>query len=337
MIKRIGFACKWIDNMEQIKIIDPKSDAKKYNTSTITLFWLNKQTRNNAIAKLRYLMHYNIESVYLLVKRVGSLNKDLRMVRLSSDILPFYNQENWFWFWRDLEIQLYCEKEFKKIGDLARSLDVRLSMHPGQFCVLASNNIDVVERSIKEFEYHVDIARWMGYGKKFQDFKINIHIAGKLGPNGIRKILGKLTPEARNTITIENEEMVHGLDDCLELADICPIVLDIHHHWIREGQYIDPIYDTRIMKIIDSWKGVRPVCHFSVSREDLLKEHCIYTKPDLDLLLKLGHKKQKLRAHSNFYWNMAVNKWALGFRENFDIMCESKAKNLASKLLYSLA
>jgi hypothetical protein len=42
-----------------------------------------------------------------------------------------------------------------------------------------------------------------------------------------------------------------------------------------------------------------------------------------------GYKKQKLRAHSDFYWNQAVNEWVAGFTDNFDIQCESKGKNLA--------
>jgi hypothetical protein len=54
-------------------------------------------------------------------------------------------------------------------------------------------------------------------------------------------------------------------------------------------------------------------------------------------LLAQGYKKAKLRAHSNFYWNTAVNQWALSFRDSFDIMCESKAKNLASFALYEEA
>jgi hypothetical protein len=54
-------------------------------------------------------------------------------------------------------------------------------------------------------------------------------------------------------------------------------------------------------------------------------------------LLESGHKKQKLRAHSNFYWNTAVNEWALSFLTTHDIMCESKSKNLASFALYEQA
>jgi UV DNA damage repair endonuclease len=209
-------------------------------------------------------------------------------------------------------------------------------MHPGQFVVLASINEGIVGRSIEEFEYHANMAKWMGYGRTFQDFKINVHISGKAGPEGIRNAYKRLTPEARNCITIENEENSWGLDDCLSLSDIVPIVLDIHHHWIREGEYLEPT-EVRVKKVIDSWRGVRPTMHYSVSREDILTGHCPNTMPDRQLLLESGHKKQKLRAHSDFYWNKEVNDWAISFTNQFDIMCESKGKNLASKALYDQA
>jgi UV DNA damage repair endonuclease len=176
----------------------------------------------------------------------------------------------------------------------------------------------------------------MGYGKTFQDFKINVHISGKQGPEGIRLAYKRLSPEARNCITIENEENAWGLNDCLTISDIVPIVLDIHHHWIREGEYIDAS-SNRVQQVIDSWRGVRPTLHYSVSREDVLVDHDPLTAPNYKLLLEAGYKKQKLRAHSNFYWNKPVNEWALSFRNNFDIMCESKAKNLASHALYQEA
>jgi UV DNA damage endonuclease len=201
---------------------------------------------------------------------------------------------------------------------------------------LASDNPGIVERSIAEFEYHADMARWMGYGQKFQDFKINVHISGKQGPEGIRRAYGKLSPEARNCITIENEENSWGLDDCLTISDIVPIVLDVHHHWIREGEYISPD-DPRVKRVVDSWRGVRPTMHYSVSREDYLVEHDKSTAPVHAQLLLDGYKKQKLRAHSDFYWNQKTNEWAINFLNQFDIMCESKGKNLASMELYNQA
>ena len=278
-------------------------------------------------------MLHNIGALRGLVQCVGSLDHGLRMVRIGSDVLPVYTEPTWGYYWRASSIRALCEREFNSIGQLARDLDVRLSMHPGQFTVLASDRPDVVDRSIEEFEYHADIARWLGYGKTFQDFKINVHIAGKAGPAGIRAAYGRLSPEARNTITIENDENSWGLDACLELVDTCPIVLDIHHHWVREGEYISSM-DDRVRRVRDSWRDVRPTCHYSVSREDCLRDHLTTVMPNMATLLSQGHKKGKLRAHSDYYWNTAVNSWALSFLDDFDIMCESKAKNLASQRLF---
>jgi hypothetical protein len=76
------------------------------------------------------------------------------------------------------------------------------------------------------------------------------------------------------------------------------------------------------------------VLHFSTSREDILVDHDPNVRPDLDGLIARGHKKQQLRAHSDFYWNHAVNEWALTFADRFDIQCEAKGKNLASQQIY---
>jgi UV DNA damage repair endonuclease len=258
------------------------------------------------------------------------------MVRLSSDILPVYTESTWSYFWHKHDVRNFCEQEFNKVGQLARSRNVRLSFHPGQFTVLASASEAIVHRSIEEFEYHTDMARWMGYGRTFQDFKCNVHISGKQGYQGILNALPKLSPEARNIITIENEEVSHGLDDCLNLSKHVPIVLDIHHHWVREGEYIQPS-DRRVEQVKESWRGLRPTMHYSLSREDYLVGHRSDQAPNYTQLLESGHKKSKLRAHSDFYWNTATNDWALSFLDSFDIMCESKGKNLASFALYDRA
>jgi UV DNA damage repair endonuclease len=180
------------------------------------------------------------------------------------------------------------------------------------------------------------MARYMGFGLSFQDLKINVHISGRQGPAGIRSAYKRLSPEARNCITIENEENAWGLNDCIELSDLVPIVLDIHHHWIKTGEYISPV-DTRVDRVVQSWRGKRPTMHYSVSREDYLLEHNQSTAPNYSQLLLDGYKKQKLRAHSDFYWNTATNEWALSFLDRFDIMAESKGKNLASFALHKEA
>ena len=325
---KIGFACKYVHPQRDLKPKQLKEIEQPLNCRATTVRWLNEH-KQDAEDKLWELMQHNIESIYELIGYVSTLPNELRMIRISSPILPVATEATWKYFWSKPDVIDYCEKNFIRCGNLARDKNVRLSMHPGQFTVLASDNPDIVERSIEEFEYHVNMARWMGYGKEFQDFKINVHISGRKGPQGIIDIMRRLTPEARNVLTIENDEMKWGLEHSLELEKTCALVLDIHHHWVATGEYIDAT-DDRVKRVIDSWRGKRPTLHYSVSREDVLVDHDPDTLPNMDKLLEQGYKKTKLRAHSDFYWNSAVNHWAWSFTDYFDIMCESKAKNLAS-------
>ena len=324
---KIGFACKWIDHPDECAGRKPTSASRDLNGRSTTMRWLREHA-DEAEQRQWDIMNHNAQAALNMVERVGSLPEHLRMVRLGSEMLQGYTEPSWIDWWQQTDVQDHLTRIFRPIGARARELGVRLSFHPGQFCVLASESDEIVERSILEFEYHADMARWMGYGQSFQDFKINVHISGRRGPDGIKAVLSRLSPEARNTITIENDEMSWGTDASLELVDHCALVLDIHHHWIKTGEYIEST-DDRVKRIRDSWRGVRPVIHYSVSREDLLGDHARHTRPSLQALLDSGHKKSRLRAHSDFYWNSAVNEWAGTFARDFDIMCESKGKNLA--------
>ena len=334
-IKRLGFCCKWLNDPSECGGMKVNAADRDLNGRSTTMRWLREHP---AEAEQRQwdIMNHNAAAAVKLIERVATLPPNRRMVRLGSEMLQGYTEKDWKAWWQQQEVQAHLSKILAPIGETARRLDVRLSFHPGQFCVLASDNPEIVDRSIEEFEYHADLARYMGYGVQFQDFKINVHISGRAGAEGIRRAYSRLSSEARNCITIENEEMTHGLDECLALADLVPIVLDLHHNWVREGTYLDPVSDS-VKRVVDSWRGLRPTCHYSVSREDVLVGHCSTSLPDYAVLLASGYKKSKLRAHSDFYWNQAVNDWALSFWEQFDLQCESKSKNLGSEQVYNRA
>jgi len=334
-LKRIGFCCKWLNDPSECGGMKVNAKDRELNGRSTTMRWLREHPEE-AEQRQWDIMNHNTSAAVKLIERVASLPENRRMVRLGSEMLQGYTEKDWKAWWQRREIQDHCARIFAPVGEAARRLGVRLSFHPGQFCVLASESDVIVERSIEEFEYHADMARWMGYGKTFQDFKINVHISGKRGPEGIKETLKKLSPEARNCITIENDENSWGVDASIELMDHCALVLDIHHHWIRTGEYIQPT-DDRVKRIVDSWRGVRPAMHYSVSREDVLIDHAVDIMPDREALMELGYKKQKMRAHSDFYWNQPVTDWALSFWDQFDIQCESKGKNLASEQVYNRA
>lgn len=314
----LGFACK----------INTSTDTPdpKLNIKGTTLTWLRNNPQK-AIKKLEDLLQYNIACLAKQIEFVGSLPKAQRMFRISSDLLPAYTTEEYMPFYFSDSITLYLYKELSKIGDRARELGIRLSFHPGQFCVLASDSQEIIENSILEFEYHADIIRYLGFGKTFQDFKCNIHIGGRGGPSALRKTWSRLSKVARNTITVENQEFTWGLESCLELGDLMPVVLDLHHYWINTGNYLTN--QETFLKVFDTWRGVTPTLHFSQSLalEPLQVQHnaeCFST-----------NTKQKLRAHSQYYFDHQLNDylWDIYSKYKVDIMLEAKEKNLAQAKL----
>ena len=154
-IKRIGFACKFSEINKKGEI----ASIPELNTGGTTLTWLGRQTREVAEQKLWDTMEKNITNTYNLIKRVGSQSPELRMVRLTSDMLTAYTHDDWAYFYKRADVINRMEQLFAKAGEEARANDVRLSFHPGQFTVLASDREEVVNKSIEEFEYHANMAR----------------------------------------------------------------------------------------------------------------------------------------------------------------------------------
>ncbi|WP_341957808.1 UV DNA damage repair endonuclease UvsE [Pseudomonas sp. RC10] len=330
---RIGFACMYRHPERELSLKELKALEGGYNPRTTTLRWMDSVTVQEAQDKLLDIVEHNLAAQIRLLGYVAQLPVERRMLRLSSDLLPFYSHPKVAAFYQTSSVMTRLASLFAAIGDTARQADIRLSFHPGQFCVLGSDRPDVVENSLAEFEYHADMIRMMGYGRRFQDFKCNIHIAGRLGADGVRAVWPRLSEVARQCITFENDEKTYGVDDCLQLADLAPVVLDIHHCWIHESRYIAPD-DPRVSRIIDSWRGVRPVMHYSQPPESLQAlGFTAEQKLEMEALLQVVNKRD-LYLHSDRMWNDWTNRYALQFLDRFDIMFEAKDKNLATEAFY---
>jgi len=318
-VPRMGFCCKFIPYL-------PEHDVKQLNATSTTIAWLNRQTRDRAYERLLEIAHHNCEAYTRVFEIMHTWPVHLRQIRLGSEMLPAYTEPTWRHFWQLPDVRKTWEQDLAKLGARAREYDIRLSQHPGQFVCMASDREDVVTRSIEEFEYHVDVARAMGYGSTWHDhgYKINIHVSGRQGPQGMLAALNKLSPEARNLITLENDEITWGIDAVLQLADQVAVVLDVHHHCVKTGEYISP-QDDRVQAVKDSWRGVRPALHYSLPIPEYLAE------------CKIKPNKQKLRAHSDLCWDNNVNDYVLQFWPDFDLVCEMKSKNIAQWQLFDYA
>lgn len=335
-IHRVGFACKFMWHNQSLPTKRLKELQSPLTERITTNAWMARQTPRDAETRLWEIIEHNTQAAYNLVQYVGNLEPGLRMVRLGSDQLPFYTLDPWRKFYQRGDVIDYVSSRYRRVGDLARELDVRLSMHPGQFCCVVSENPDIVDRSLEELEYHADIARWMGYGQTWRDFKINIHLSGRLGPDGFQAAYNRMSPELRNMLTIENDEFGAGLDTVLQVSHLVPIVFDTHHHHINtHGEYLMP-NDPRWQRVVDSWRGVRPTIHYSMSREEYLDDED-WQSPLLVLesLVQRGIPRSKLRAHSDYYHHRGLNNYISQFWPEADIMAEAKCKNLASIQLYT--
>ena len=286
--KRIGFACKLSKRDSKGNVVSVES----CNTKTTTVSWLSRQSQTAAEGRLEVLVHHNLQAVYDLVSAVSKLPMLRRMVRISSDVLPVYTHRDWSYFYQSETNRAYLARKFAAIGELARANAVRLSFHPGQFCCIVSNNPGIVNNSLEDLEYHAQMAEWMGYGESRLDFKINVHLSGKLGIDGFLAAYNRMSPVLRSSLTLENDEYQAGLDTLLPLAPYVGIVLDIHHHFINSGQYIQ-VDDSRLQIVRDSWCGRRPVIHYSQSQWEFLEGHQ-EDKPSLERLM-VGTNRRKLR------------------------------------------
>ena len=57
-------------------------------------------------------------------------------MRMSSEMFPFASHDKYGY---DLS---YVDKELKEVGDLAKNYGHRLTMHPGQVCVMLAQESD---------------------------------------------------------------------------------------------------------------------------------------------------------------------------------------------------
>jgi len=325
---RLGFCCKFIPESGDAEV------AREMNIVAVTMAYLGRLEPKAAFDKLAAVVTHNLAAMRRQIEHVATRPPVERLHRLASQILPGYTHPSCQEYYRDPDLRGLIERSLAETGAFARERGVRLSMHPGQFCVIASQNASALKNGVDEFEYHAEIMDLMGFGGGWHPHGAHINIHGgarAVGADGFRVGLSRLSETARNLITVENDEVSYGLDDLLPLADSLPIVLDLHHHWIAsQGEYIEPD-DPRIAVIRESWRGVRPVSHISVSREDLLPDQDIHVLPDFKALVEAGIAPKQLRAHSDLMWNEAVNDLVMRHLAWSDFEVEAKLKNIASE------
>lgn len=337
MMKRIGYCCKLLPTQTFNSKKEATTWLEAHNGKSTTVAYLDRQSHSQAVEKVRDIIAHNQQALINQFKVVATWPDALRMVRIGSEQLPVKTFPKYRSLYDEPEI-IRVQQGWQKVGDAARALDIRLSSHPGPYTLLTSDSADVVDRAIEDLEYHAEVFRMMGYDGTDQRQEINIHGGPQRSDmvERFRHAFKRLAADTQQWLSVENDEFSHCVDDILPLADLVKICVDINHYWIHQGSHMQPD-DERIQRIVDSWRGARPEMHIAWPAEEYLTSHDQATLPNMVLLESAGHKKTKLRAHSDYAWIQSVTDHALLFWDQFDLCVEAKMKNLAAHQVYSRA
>lgn len=306
------------------------------NLTSTTIAALGRKGRGAVVGRLLEIVGHNLEALLAQLRWIAGRPPLERLLRMGSNVLPAYTHESTAWVYREPAMRELAEGGLARAGEVAREAGIRLSLHPGPFCILGTLSEAALKNAVEDFEYHADLLRMMGLAGGWHPggAHVNIHVGSRAAGTGtFRRNLRLLSDEARGLITVENDEDVFGLEDLVELADDLPVLVDFYHHWIRSGgEYLEPD-DPRLDAVRESWRGVRPVTHASAPREDLPAVQPPDALPDYEGLLAQGVAKREIYAHSDLMWNDALNDWLAGHLAWADIEVEAKLKNLASRRL----
>ena len=88
---RIGFACQYRHPERGLSVSALKAIEGPFNPRTTTLRWMDGVAPQVARDRLLEVITHNLEAQLRLIAYVATLPSALRMLRLSSDLLPFYS------------------------------------------------------------------------------------------------------------------------------------------------------------------------------------------------------------------------------------------------------
>lgn len=266
-----------------------------------------RTARLNSITdeRLIELIENNLDSLDKILDY--NIKNNIKMFRVSSDIIPFGSHEVNTLKWWEL-----FEEELAAIGEKALSHDMRLSMHPGQYTVLNSLDEDVVRRASEDLLYHTRFLDAMGLDCSH---KIILHIGGVYGDKeaAMERFIENyrtLDERIQKRLIIENDDRQYTISEVLEIAyqaDI-PVVFDNLHHEINP----DSSKSERewLLAARETWKG----------EDGSQKIH--YSQQDSDKRAGAHTQTIDLAVFNDFYRELPTYK--------LDIMFEVKDKNLSA-------
>ena len=211
----------------------------------------------------------------------------IKLFRLSSQIFPWSDEYNV----KDLKDYDEIASIMFEVGKIAKDAGQRLTMHPGPYNCLASPTKKVVEKTIRELNFHSEQFNMMGYDPSPYN-KINIHVGGAYGDkeltlNRFCDNFELLNDDTKKRLVVENDDSpneysVKDLVNGVHLRIGIPITFDYFHHKFNTGGLTE---EEALIVASSTWpEGVTQCCHYSESRQKEQLDESIRPQAHSDLI-----------------------------------------------------
>ena len=295
-MSKVGYCCICLGINEGVKKADQVSVNRGMVKRTFDLKGLDGVSE---------LAIKNLEDLIRVLKY--NLQKSIFVYRMSSEMFP------WLTHYDVTKLPNFDKIQtlLKTAGDFAKLHEMRLSFHAPPFCVLASQNPDVVEKTIDELDKHSQLMDLMGLEASTY-YSINVHV-GVTKPTREEAAerfcqnFERLSSTTKKRLTVENDDSKNQFSTQMLKSMIwdkigTPIVFDFFHH----ACFSDDLDQRSAFELARQTWQEKQLCHHSSSR----KIH--------------EDQSSKLEAHADYLFENFDD-----YGYDIDVELECKAKDLA--------
>lgn len=271
-------------------------------TSSGTITYTNYMKIECKNEKIDSIIKSNLENLIEILNY--NIKNNLHFYRLTSKLIPLATHN-------DVDFE-YIEKYksyYDKLGIMIKDNNIRVDVHPDQFCVLNSTSKEVLDNTFRILEYHYNILDALKIKNKVIILHVGSSVFGK--DKSIQRFKNnfyKLPVYIQKAIALENDDKIYNVSDVLKICkDLnIPMVLDYHHNVCNPS---DKTIENYLDDVIKTWKNNIPKFHFSSpknkTKKDFRSHHDYINSDDFIGFIKVLNK----------------------YTKSADIMLEAKAKD----------
>lgn len=296
----LGVCCQWIEQR-----IKPKTkavemiNAMEEKTLQLGRFRDGKYSEE----QIRGTYQNNILNLSRMLPVIRG--NGIKLFRISSSLFPLADIVD-----RDMWDNNENRSILRGIGEYIIQHDMRVSTHPGQYCVLSSDSDKVVDNANSELALHAWLFDAMGLDVT-PKYAINIHGGKSDRTSSLIDRIKSLPDNIRKRLTLENDESAYSFNELLKVheATNVALVFDTHHHTFNEdGLSMTDAFNLSLL----TWGAIKPLQHIS------------NTEPHL-----AGGSFTDRRKHSDMiHYVPDCQLYALR-EDSIDVDVEAKMKNLS--------